>query len=122
MEMRSTNDLIEAANADTETDDFEKLKAEREKERLERQKQKFARQISTAPGTDNAAAPTIVPVVAAAIIPAAPATSTAETQNGTQSVVSASTIPTTGSNADLLSITEPVTHSTQKFNEQGFNE
>ncbi|KAM7361782.1 bestrophin 1 isoform 2-T2 [Cochliomyia hominivorax] len=121
MEMRSTNDLIAAANADTETDDFEKLKAEREKERLERQKQKFARQISTAPGTENVA-PTIVPVVAAAIIPATVAASTqADGQNATQSVVSGSTFPTSGSNTDLLSITEPVTHSTQ-FNEGGLNE
>ncbi|XP_023302366.2 bestrophin-2 isoform X4 [Lucilia cuprina] len=121
MEMRSTHDLIAAANADVETDDFEKLKAEREKERLERQKQKFARQISTAPGGEKVPT-TIVPMVAAAII-ANPAVSTADAQNATQAVgTTGSTLPTTSSNADLLSITEPVTHSTQKWNEGGLNE
>ncbi|XP_037821536.1 bestrophin-2 isoform X2 [Lucilia sericata] len=121
MEMRSTHDLIAAANADVEKDDFEKLKAEREKERLERQKQKFARQISTAPGGENVPT-TIVPVVAAAII-GNPAVSTADAQNVTQAVgTTGSTLPTTSSNADLLSITEPVTHSTQKWNEGGLNE
>ncbi|XP_065372538.1 bestrophin-2 isoform X2 [Calliphora vicina] len=120
MEMRSTNDLIAAANADVETDDFEKLKAEREKERLERQKQKFVRQISTVPGTENVPT-TMVPVMGAPII-TNPVVSTADAQNTTQPVVTPSTLPTTSSNADLLSITEPVTHSTQKWNEGGLNE
>lgn len=103
MEMRSTTDLIAAAAADVETDDFEKLKAEREKERLERTKQKIARTISTAPGNDN-----IVPVVAAAIVPAT---------SGSCAATPVSLLPPGVSNADLLSITEPVTNSTVKTNE-----
>lgn len=107
-EMRSTNDLIAAANAQVETDEFEKLKAEREKERLERQKQKFVRQISATPGAEN-----VVPVVATTVIPN-PSASTAEAQN---------VQPTSGSNANLLFISEPVTQSTtQKWNEGGLNE
>lgn len=40
-----------------ETDDFEKLKAEREKERLERQNQIFARSISSVSKTENIVTP-----------------------------------------------------------------
>lgn len=64
MDTKSTTD---APVAEDEGDDFDKLKATREKERLQRQQQKLARTISTAPGIDGG--PTVVPVVAAAIIP-----------------------------------------------------
>ncbi|XP_011185838.1 bestrophin-1 isoform X4 [Zeugodacus cucurbitae] len=64
MDTKSTTD---APGAEDEGDDFDKLKATREKERLQRQQQKLARTISTAPGIDGG--PTVVPVVAAAIIP-----------------------------------------------------
>uniref|UniRef100_A0A1I8NFW5 Bestrophin homolog n=1 Tax=Musca domestica TaxID=7370 RepID=A0A1I8NFW5_MUSDO len=119
MEMKSTADLIAAADADGETDDFEKLKAEREKERLERQKQKFARSMSTAPAAE------IVPVVAAAIIPApAAAAATAGTQpsqpattNNSNDVTPVNPLPPASSIIDLLSISEPVTNSTTKNNE-----
>ncbi|CAD6993371.1 uncharacterized protein LOC101459408 isoform X2 [Ceratitis capitata] len=66
MEIKSTTD---APGAVDEGDDFDKLKAAREKERQQRQQQKLARTISTAPGVDGG--PTVVPVVAAAIIPTA---------------------------------------------------
>ncbi|XP_054727733.1 bestrophin-1 isoform X4 [Anastrepha obliqua] len=66
MEIKSTTD---APGAEDEGDDFDKLKATREKERFQRQQQKMARTISTAPGVEGG--PTVVPVVAAAIIPAA---------------------------------------------------
>ncbi|XP_073817466.1 bestrophin 1 isoform X4 [Musca autumnalis] len=120
MEMKSTADLIAAADADGEADDFEKLKAEREKERLERQKQKFARSMSTAPGAE------IVPVVAAAIIPAAaaavPTAGAQQSQSTTNNNSSASatpvtTLPPASSIIDLLSISEPVTNSTTKNND-----
>ncbi|XP_053946788.1 bestrophin-1 isoform X4 [Anastrepha ludens] len=65
MEIKSTTD---APGAEDEGDDFDKLKATREKERFQRQQQKMARTISTAPGVEGG--PTVVPVVAAAIIPA----------------------------------------------------
>ena len=108
MEMRSTGDLIAAANAaEEDTDDFEKLKAEREKERMERQKQKFVRQISTAPGTDNVAtSTTIVPAVVTAAIITNPVVSNVPIATQTPT----STLPPN----DVLNITEPVTtHSTQ---------
>ncbi|KAL9894667.1 bestrophin 1 isoform 1-T3 [Glossina fuscipes fuscipes] len=99
MEMRSTNDLIAAATAGTEgSDDFERLKAEREKERLERQKQKFVRSVSTAPGAENAPA-TIVPVVAAVI----PPLTTLTTEE----------LPRT----DLSSLVEPILTSASKSKE-----
>lgn len=111
MEMRSTGDLIAAANAaEDESDDFEKLKAEREKERLERQKQKFVRQISTAPGTENvAASTTIVPAVVTAAILTNPVVSNVPSATQTPT----STLPPTGVSVDLLNITEPVTQATQ---------
>uniref|UniRef100_A0A1A9WJQ5 Uncharacterized protein n=1 Tax=Glossina brevipalpis TaxID=37001 RepID=A0A1A9WJQ5_9MUSC len=94
MEMRSTNDLIAAANASTDgADDFEKLKAEREKQRQERQKQKFARTVSTAPGVENAPA-TIVPVVAAVI----PASTTLTT---TDELPRTDLLPVVASNVNL---------------------
>lgn len=114
--MRSTNDLIAAANANMEIDDFAKLKAEREKERFERQKIKLARQISTTPAGESVATPTIVPVVAAAIIPN-PAVSVADTPTTLQSVVSALALPiTSSSNADCLTATQS-TQWTQKQND-----
>ncbi|XP_014095166.1 bestrophin-1 isoform X5 [Bactrocera oleae] len=65
MDTKSTTD---APGVEDEGDDFDKLKATREKERLQRQQQKLARTISTAPGIDGG--PTVVPVVAAALIAA----------------------------------------------------
>ncbi|XP_075170086.1 bestrophin 1 isoform X2 [Haematobia irritans] len=117
MEMKSTADLIAAADADVETDDFEKLKAEREKERHERQKQKLARTISTAPGGTE-----IVPVVAAALIPpqaAAVAVTTSTTQATNTNVPNTpvTTMPPNSSVIDLMSIAEPVQHSTTNTND-----
>ncbi|XP_013097188.1 bestrophin-4 isoform X4 [Stomoxys calcitrans] len=123
MEMRSTTDLIAAADANEETDDFEKLKAEREKERHERQKQKLARTISTAPGGTE-----IVPVVAAAIIPPPQAAAAAPVAPSTQATTAASnagtpvsTMPPSSSVIDLMSITEPVQNSTTNTNEDEEN-
>lgn len=115
MEMRSTADLIAAADADEETDDFEKLKAEREKERMERQKQKFARTISTVPGAE------IVPVVEAAIVPAAQQAAAPASTNASTTATPVTTLPPASSIIDLLSISEPVTNSTTKTND-GLNE
>ncbi|XP_017118982.1 bestrophin-4 isoform X2 [Drosophila elegans] len=61
VELRSSNDLLAAQPVD-EGDDFDKLKAEREKEKLMRQQKNLARTISTAPGMEGAAVP-LVPLI-----------------------------------------------------------
>ncbi|XP_033240029.1 bestrophin-2 isoform X3 [Drosophila pseudoobscura] len=58
MDLKSSSDMLAgsaAADPEDEGDDFEKLKAAREKEKLVRQQKNLARTISTAPGVDAAA-------------------------------------------------------------------
>ncbi|XP_043651200.1 bestrophin-2 isoform X4 [Drosophila teissieri] len=64
MDLRSSTDLLghPAAQPEDEGDDFDKLKAEREKEKLMRQQKNLARTISTAPGMEATAVP-MVPMV-----------------------------------------------------------
>ncbi|KRK03334.1 bestrophin-2 isoform X4 [Drosophila yakuba] len=64
MDLRSSTDLLghPAAQPEDEGDDFDKLKAEREKEKLMRQQKNLARTISTAPGMEATAVP-LVPMV-----------------------------------------------------------
>lgn len=81
-------------------DDFEKLRAAREKEKLVRQQMNLARTISTAPGVDASGVPVVVPV---ALVAPSAAQSAAPTP-----------LRTVPSNADLLAGTDPVTNSTIK--------
>ncbi|KRG00808.1 bestrophin-2 isoform X6 [Drosophila mojavensis] len=81
-------------------DDFEKLRAAREKEKLVRQQMNLARTISTAPGVDASGVPVVVPVALVAPPAAQPAAPTP--------------LRTVPSNADLLAGTNPVTNSTIK--------
>ncbi|XP_030244017.1 protein PRRC2A-like, partial [Drosophila navojoa] len=81
-------------------DDFEKLRAAREKEKLVRQQMNLARTISTAPGVDASGVPVVVPVALVAPPAAQPAAPTP--------------LRTVPSNADLLAGTDPVTNSTIK--------
>ncbi|XP_033163793.1 bestrophin-2 isoform X4 [Drosophila mauritiana] len=64
MDLRSSTDLLgnAAVQPEDEGDDFDKLKAEREKEKLMRQQKNLARTISTAPGMEATAVP-MVPMV-----------------------------------------------------------
>ncbi|XP_017040128.1 bestrophin-2 isoform X4 [Drosophila ficusphila] len=65
MDLRFSNDVLANAAAqlqEDEGDEFEKLKAAREKEKLMRQQKTLARTISTAPGMEAAAVP-LVPVI-----------------------------------------------------------
>ncbi|KAH8397681.1 hypothetical protein KR215_006750 [Drosophila sulfurigaster] len=89
-----------------EGDDFEKLKAAREKEKLKRQQINLARTISTAPGVDPSGVP-LVPVVPVAV-PIAAVGPQAQAQ------AQATALPTTASSADLLSGNDPVSSSTIK--------
>jgi len=82
-------------------DDFEKLKAAREKEKLVRQQMNLARTISTAPGVDPSGVVPLVPVVPVAV----PMSS---------AVPQATAMPATASSADLLAGGDPVTSSTIK--------
>ncbi|XP_032576993.1 bestrophin-2 isoform X1 [Drosophila sechellia] len=64
IDLRSSTDLLgnAAVQPEYEGDDFDKLKAEREKEKLMRQQKNLARTISTAPGMEATAVP-MVPMV-----------------------------------------------------------
>ncbi|XP_016950332.1 bestrophin-2 isoform X4 [Drosophila biarmipes] len=64
MDLRSSSDLLAnaAAQLEDEGDDFDKLKAAREKEKLMRQQKNLARTISTAPGMETTAVP-MVPMI-----------------------------------------------------------
>ncbi|XP_022210643.1 bestrophin-2 isoform X1 [Drosophila obscura] len=58
MDLKSSSDMLASGTAvepEDDGDDFEKLKAAREKEKLVRQQKNLARTISTAPGVDAAA-------------------------------------------------------------------
>ncbi|XP_049303308.1 bestrophin homolog 22 isoform X2 [Bactrocera dorsalis] len=123
MDTKSTTD---APGVEDEGDDFDKLKAAREKERMQRQQQKLARTISTAPGIDGG--PTVVPVVAAAIIPTtvvpAPAPAVAAAPVATTAAAAPAALPvrslsTISSGEDLSTndpdaSVEPLTTSTAK--------
>ncbi|XP_036324154.1 bestrophin-1 isoform X5 [Rhagoletis pomonella] len=111
MEIKSTTD---APGGDDEGDDFDKLKAAREKERMQRQQQKLARTISAAPGVDGG--PTVVPVVAAAIIPTAVMQQPAP-QPPLSNVPSGADLLT--SNAAVNTNVEPLTTSTAKTSPDG---
>ncbi|XP_030371289.1 bestrophin-2 isoform X4 [Scaptodrosophila lebanonensis] len=101
MDTKSCSDVLASTAAEIDdNDDFEKLRAAREKEKLERQQKNLARTISTAPGVDPAAAVPmvpVVPVVAAASVPQAGVT-----------------VPPVASSADLLAGGEPISNSTTK--------
>ncbi|XP_039970726.1 bestrophin-1 isoform X4 [Bactrocera neohumeralis] len=110
MDTKSTTD---APGVEDEGDDFDKLKAAREKERMQRQQQKLARTISTAPGIDGG--PTVVPVVAAAIIPTtvvpAPAPAVATAPVATTAAAAPAALPvrslSTISSGEDLSTNDP---------------
>uniref|UniRef100_A0A034VJD8 Bestrophin homolog n=1 Tax=Bactrocera dorsalis TaxID=27457 RepID=A0A034VJD8_BACDO len=110
MDTKSTTD---APGVEDEGDDFDKLKAAREKERMQRQQQKLARTISTAPGIDGG--PTVVPVVAAAIIPTtvvpAPAPAVAAAPVATTAAAAPAALPvrslSTISSGEDLSTNDP---------------
>ncbi|XP_018799590.1 PREDICTED: bestrophin-1 isoform X5 [Bactrocera latifrons] len=110
MDTKSTTD---APGVEDEGDDFDKLKAAREKERMQRQQQKLARTISTAPGIDGG--PTVVPVVAAAIIPTtvvpAPAPAVAAAPVATTATAASAALPvrslSTISSGEDLSANDP---------------
>ncbi|EDV41547.1 uncharacterized protein Dana_GF17535, isoform A [Drosophila ananassae] len=99
LDLRASQDpLVNAAAAEPEVDegdDFEKLKAAREKEKLMRQQKNLARTISTAPGVDASAVP-LVPVIPVAI------------------PVPQANMPEVPSSADLLAGAELVPSSTMK--------
>ncbi|XP_067619027.1 bestrophin-2a isoform X2 [Eurosta solidaginis] len=117
METKSTTDG--AGAPEDEGDDFDKLKAAREKERLQRQQQKLARTISAAPGIDGG--PTVVPVVAAAIIPATVVptpTAPAPVSQPLSTVPSSADLLTNSSNVEALpsSIAQPAPTSDELGN------
>ncbi|XP_017038158.1 bestrophin-2 isoform X3 [Drosophila kikkawai] len=93
MDLRASNDLLNQAQAavepEDEGDDFEKLKAAREKEKLMRQQKNLARTISTAPGVE-------VPMIPVAV------------------AVPPATVPSVPSSADLLGGGELLPSSTMK--------
>ncbi|XP_068157603.1 bestrophin-2 isoform X2 [Drosophila tropicalis] len=106
MDIRSSNDVL-ASTVNSEPvddgDDFEKLKAAREKEKLLRQQKTLVRTISTAPGVEQAAVP---------LVPGVPVTmpiGAIVSQVNNPAVISA--VP---SSADLLGGGEPVSSSTIK--------
>ncbi|KAH8267343.1 hypothetical protein KR018_011797 [Drosophila ironensis] len=70
MDLRTSQDVLANTTAPEpevdDGDDFEKLKAAREKEKLLRQQKNLARTISTAPGVEVPVIPVSVPVMAAA--------------------------------------------------------
>ncbi|XP_052842008.1 bestrophin-4 isoform X2 [Drosophila gunungcola] len=94
MDLRSSNDLLAAQPVD-EGDDFDKLKAEREKEKLMRQQKNLARTISTAPGMEGAAVP-LVPLIPVNV------------------AVPQAQLPAVASSADLLAGGEVLSNSTMK--------
>ncbi|XP_034661811.1 bestrophin-2 isoform X4 [Drosophila subobscura] len=74
MDLKSSNDVLAsstAAEPEDEGDDFEKLKAAREKEKLVRQQKNLARTISTAPGVDAATVAASMAAQANAVLTAA---------------------------------------------------
>ncbi|SPP87721.1 bestrophin-2 isoform X4 [Drosophila guanche] len=74
MDLKSSNDVLAsstAAEPEDEGDDFEKLKAAREKEKLARQQKNLARTISTAPGVDAATVAASMAAQANAVLTAA---------------------------------------------------
>ncbi|XP_070137441.1 bestrophin-2 isoform X4 [Drosophila bipectinata] len=99
IDLRASQDLLVNAGAAEpevdEGDDFEKLKAAREKEKLMRQQKNLARTISTAPGVDPTAVP-LVPVIPVAV------------------PVPQANLPEIPSSADLLAGGELVPSSTMK--------
>jgi len=89
MDLRSSNDLLAAAaQVEDEGDDFDKLKAAREKEKLMRQQKNLARTISTAPGMEATAVPMVPMIPVNVAVPQAQ-------------------MPTVASSADLLVRTSP---------------
>ncbi|XP_016977558.1 bestrophin-2 isoform X4 [Drosophila rhopaloa] len=94
MDLRSSSDLLAAQPVD-EGDDFDKLKAEREKEKLMRQQKNLARTISTAPGMEATAVP-LVPIVPVNV------------------AVPQAQLPAVASSADLLVGGEVLSNSTMK--------
>ncbi|XP_037725741.1 bestrophin-2 isoform X2 [Drosophila subpulchrella] len=99
MDLRSSNDLLAAAAAaaqvEDEGDDFDKLKAAREKEKLMRQQKNLARTISTAPGMEATAVPMVPMIPVNVAVPQAQ-------------------MPTVASSADLLADGELLSNSTMK--------
>ncbi|XP_020810892.1 bestrophin-2 isoform X3 [Drosophila serrata] len=99
LDLRASTDLLTQAQAavepEDEGDDFEKLKAAREKEKLMRQQKNLARTISTAPGVDATAVP-LVPMIPVAVAVPPP------------------NVPSVPSSADLLSGSELLPSSTMK--------
>ncbi|KAH8385997.1 hypothetical protein KR200_012175 [Drosophila serrata] len=99
LDLRTSTDLLTQAQAavepEDEGDDFEKLKAAREKEKLMRQQKNLARTISTAPGVDATAVP-LVPMIPVAVAVPPP------------------NVPSVPSSADLLSGSELLPSSTMK--------
>ncbi|XP_036674766.3 bestrophin homolog 24 isoform X1 [Drosophila suzukii] len=97
MDLRSSNDLLAAAAAQVEDegDDFDKLKAAREKEKLMRQQKNLARTISTAPGMEATAVPMMPMIPVNVAVPQAQ-------------------MPTVASSADLLAGGELLSNSTMK--------
>ncbi|EDW83019.1 uncharacterized protein Dwil_GK22536, isoform A [Drosophila willistoni] len=106
MDIRSSNDVLAGTGNSgpvDDGDDFEKLKAAREKEKLMRQQKTLVRTISTAPGVEQAAVP---------LVPGVPVTmpiGAIVSQVNNPAVISA--VP---SSADLLGGGEPVSSSTIK--------
>ncbi|XP_034486625.1 bestrophin-4 isoform X2 [Drosophila innubila] len=103
LDMKTSNDLLANTAAAAEPvpdvgDDFEKLKAAREKEKLVRQQMNLARTISTAPGVDASGVVPLVPVVPVAVSMASVAPQ-------------ATALPAAASSADLLAGGDPVTSS-----------
>ncbi|XP_037949252.1 bestrophin homolog 18-like isoform X2 [Teleopsis dalmanni] len=106
MDVKSVNDIVSAVEQD-EGDDFEKLKAAREKERLERQKLKLARTISTAPGVEGTT------VVAATIIPAAAISNTTMPAGVAPAMVpTLVSVPTLTNIATVADLTDAATNTT----------
>nr|XP_036674769.1 bestrophin-2-like isoform X3 [Drosophila suzukii] len=97
MDLRSSNDLLAAAAAQVEDegDDFDKLKAAREKEKLMRQQKNLARTISTAPGMEATAVPMMPMIPVNVAVPQAQ-------------------MPAVASSADLLAGGELLSNSTMK--------
>ncbi|XP_023174302.2 bestrophin-3 isoform X2 [Drosophila hydei] len=103
LDIKTSADVLANTAADPAPDvgdDFEKLRAAREKEKLVRQQMNLARTISTAPGVDASGVPVVVPVALVAPPAAQPSAPT--------------TMTAVASSADLLVGTDPVTSSTIK--------
>ncbi|XP_030559921.1 bestrophin-2 isoform X2 [Drosophila novamexicana] len=108
LDIKTSNDVLANTAAEAAPDvgdDFEKLKAAREKEKLVRQQMNLARTISTAPGVDPSGVVPLVPVVPVAMPMMAPIAPQANTTTA---------LPAVASSADLLAGGEPVTNSTTK--------